>query len=38
VRESSLEYTELGNNRIRFDVPIKPDEEVKLTYTVLYRW
>ena len=34
----SDEFTNLDSNQIEFLIPLKPDEEHKLTYTVLYTW
>ncbi|MHB1355339.1 MAG: DUF4139 domain-containing protein [Anaerolineae bacterium] len=35
---SSLGYDKLSANRVRFNLSVKPDSEVVVSYTVLYRW
>jgi hypothetical protein len=38
ILESTLPHTKLNAQRIEFRVPLQPDEEKVLTYTVRYRW
>jgi hypothetical protein len=35
---SSQGYDKLSSNRVRYNVSVKPDSEVVISYTVLYRW
>ena len=34
----SDEFTSLDSNQIEFQIPLKPNEEHTLTYTILYTW
>ena len=38
IRKKSDDYKKLDAQKIEFRVPLKPDEERKLTYTVRYTW
>lgn len=38
VTEKSDPYLQLDANQIEFRIPVKPDEERKVTYTVYYSW
>lgn len=38
IVEKSDEFTKLDSRRVTFDVPVKPDEKRKVTYTVRYTW
>jgi len=38
ISASSLEYTTLAANRVRFLVNIEPNSEQVISYTVVYRW
>jgi hypothetical protein len=38
ITEKSDPYLQLTSNQIEFRVPLKPDEERKITYTVYYSW
>lgn len=38
ITEKSDPYLQLSSNQIEFRIPVKPDEERKITYTVYYSW
>lgn len=38
IIEKSDEFVKLDSRRVTFDVPVKPDEKRKVTYTVRYTW
>jgi hypothetical protein len=38
ITEKSDPYLQLTSNQIEFRVPVQPDEERKVTYTVYYSW
>jgi hypothetical protein len=38
ISENSADYTKLDSHTIEFRVPVKPDEEVVLTFRVRYDW
>jgi len=38
IRTKSDEFKKLDAQKIEFRVPLKPDEERKLLYTVRYTW
>jgi hypothetical protein len=38
IRDNTMPFTKTNAQEMRFEVPLKPDEEKIITYTVHYSW